>query len=62
VLAGILLLLFLANASAKSYSLERAAVYYKILPDGLVDTREEITFDFSGSFSFAYRDIPKGEW
>lgn len=50
------------TASAKSYSLDKAELYYKVMPDGLVEAREEITFDFSGSFSYAYRDIPNGEW
>ncbi len=56
------LLLLCAVASAKSYSLEKAEVYYKIMPDGLVEATEKITFDFSGDFSFAYRDFPKGNW
>ena len=58
----VLLLFLCLNASAKSYTLDKAEVYYKILPDGMVEAREEITFDFSGDFSFAYRDIPKGQW
>jgi len=47
------LILLCGTASAKSYTLDKAEVYYKILPDGLVEAREEITFDFSGDFSFA---------
>lgn len=56
------LLLFSANAYAKSYSLEKAEVYMEIKPDALVKVEENITFNFSGDFSFAFRDIPKGEW
>ena len=62
----VLILFFLAGfctgASAKDYSLEKAEVYYTIHEDGLVEAVEEITFRFSGDFTFAYRDIPKGEW
>ena len=57
-----LLLVFCLNAGAKSYTLDKAEVYYKIMPNGMVEASEKITFDFDGSFSFAYRDIPKGQW
>ena len=58
----IFVLLFAGAACAKSFSLPKAEVYMKILPDGLVEAEENITFSFNGSFTFAYRDIPKGEW
>ncbi|MCX6798991.1 MAG: DUF2207 domain-containing protein, partial [Candidatus Diapherotrites archaeon] len=65
-LALLLLLLLLAgaatNAAAKSYSLQKSDVRYTISTDGLVEAEEKITFNFSGDFSFAYRDIPKGAW
>lgn len=49
-------------ARAKNFELDRAGVFYRIAPDGLVEAEENIAFNFVGSFSFAYRDIPKGEW
>ncbi|MGZ8707378.1 MAG: DUF2207 domain-containing protein, partial [Gaiellaceae bacterium] len=51
-------LLWPAAAAAKSYSLPTATVVVRIQPDGSLSVREEITFDFSGPFSGAYRDIP----
>jgi uncharacterized membrane protein YgcG len=45
-------------ASAKSYSLSRAAITYRVRPDGSVQTAERLTFAFDGSFSGAYRLIP----
>ena len=46
------------HAAAKSYSLPAADIAVQIQPDGSLRVREQITFDFSGSFSGAYRDIP----
>ncbi|HYZ75966.1 MAG TPA: DUF2207 domain-containing protein, partial [Gaiellaceae bacterium] len=51
-------LLWPASAAAKSYSLPAAHVGVRIQPDGSLLVRERITFDFSGFFSGAYRDIP----
>jgi len=51
-------LVFTATAQAKSYSIEKAELYYKIGQDGLVIAEEHLEFNFIGSFSFAYRTIP----
>ncbi len=61
-LALFLLALLLVRANAKEYSLEKAEVFYEIKPDGLVQATESITFNFSGSFSYAFRTFPKGSW
>ncbi|MDD5163886.1 MAG: DUF2207 domain-containing protein, partial [Candidatus ainarchaeum sp.] len=61
-LVFIALILLCAFASAKSYSLEKAEINMQITPGGLVHAEEKITFDFSGSYSFAYRDFEYGEW
>ncbi|MEM0360658.1 MAG: DUF2207 domain-containing protein, partial [Candidatus Diapherotrites archaeon] len=58
----VLLFILLSQAWAKSYSLEKAELYYKIEPDGLVKAEEKITFNFSGDFSFAYKDFAQGNW
>ncbi len=34
----------------------------KINPDGLINVEEKISFSFSGSYTFAFRDIPDGYW
>ncbi|TML13981.1 MAG: DUF2207 domain-containing protein, partial [Actinobacteria bacterium] len=47
-----------ATGYAKSYSLPGADVAVQIHSDGSLLVREQITFDFSGDFSGAYRDIP----
>ena len=57
-----LLLLISAFAFAKSYSLEKAELYYKIQQDASVTVEERITFNFSGSFSYAYRTFPSGSY
>jgi len=62
----ILLLLFFfllfLNAYAKDYSLEKAEVFMHVLPDATIKVEEKITFNFSGNFSFAFREIPLGYW
>ncbi len=45
-------------AFAKSFHISGADVTVEVEPDGSVLITEAITFDFSGSFSGAYRDIP----
>ncbi|MDH3463508.1 MAG: DUF2207 domain-containing protein, partial [Acidimicrobiia bacterium] len=47
-------------AQAKSYWLDHADVDVTINPDGSLLVVETLTFDFSGQFSGAYRDIPLG--
>lgn len=45
-------------ALAKSYHMEAADVTIAVEPDGSLLITERLTFDFNGSFSGAYRDIP----
>ncbi|HEX6302274.1 MAG TPA: DUF2207 domain-containing protein [Acidimicrobiia bacterium] len=45
-------------ALAKSYHMEAADVTIEVEPDGSLLITERLTFDFEGSFSGAYRDIP----
>ena len=52
-----LLLLPALPASAKSYSMAGADVTIVVNGDGSLEVTELLTFDFSGSFSGAYRDI-----
>ena len=54
--------IFSLSVSAKDYSLTKAFVAMDINPDGSIYVTENITFDFQGSFSFAFRDISYGEW
>ncbi|NIO28032.1 MAG: DUF2207 domain-containing protein [Candidatus Latescibacteria bacterium] len=48
----------LSHAVAKSYSVPDIRVKAEARPDGEMLVEEQITYHFSGSFSFAYRDIP----
>ena len=57
MIAGLIALPVLP-ASAKSFHLSAADVRVEIELDGALLVTEDITFDFSGSFSGAYRDIP----
>lgn len=58
-----LALLFLSSfVSAKYYTLEKADVAIFIDDNSNVWVDEMITFNFYGSFTYAYRDIPKGSW
>ena len=56
--AAALVLLPAGPAAAKSFSLADADVHLRVARDGGVLVREAITFDFDGSFTGAYRDIP----
>ena len=47
-----------AGDDTKSYRLTGARVNGELQPDGAVQVREAIRFQYSGSFSGAYRDIP----
>ncbi|MCL1600269.1 MAG: DUF2207 domain-containing protein, partial [Actinomycetia bacterium] len=58
-LLGILLVGVLASpADAKSYSIFSADTEIVVNDDASLSVTEKITYDFSGSFSGAYRDIP----
>ena len=57
VLVG-LLVLAVPPAFAKDYHISDARVEVAIGPDGTLVVTEHISFDFNGSFSGAYRDIP----
>ncbi|NYZ75505.1 DUF2207 domain-containing protein, partial [Candidatus Micrarchaeota archaeon] len=61
----LLALVFLAASAfceAKSFYFSEANLYYDVADDASVSVREELTFDFSGSYAFAYRDLPDGPW
>ncbi|MEX2132542.1 MAG: DUF2207 domain-containing protein, partial [Acidimicrobiia bacterium] len=45
-------------ADAKSFWLSNGDVEITVNDDGSLDVVESLTFDFDGSFSGAYRDIP----
>jgi uncharacterized membrane protein len=47
-------------AVAKSFTLPEADVRIDVQQDGALVVTEQITFDFDGDFSGAYRDIPLG--
>jgi len=49
-----------ATAFAKEFTLPEARITVALQSDGSVIVTEEITFDFAGSFSGAFRDIPLG--
>jgi uncharacterized membrane protein len=53
------LLLFSCASFAKSYYLSGVDVDVSINEDGSFFVNEQLQFDFSGDFSFAYRDIPR---
>ncbi len=58
-LLGILLVGVLASpADAKSYTIDSADTDIVVNDDASLSVTERITYDFSGSFSGAYRDIP----
>jgi len=58
VLSLVAVVLLAAPASAKSFSTPRAEVDVEVQPDGSLLVQEHITFDYNGSFTGAYRDIP----
>ena len=57
-LSLVAVLLLAAPASAKSFSTSGAEVDVQVQSDGSLLVQEHITFDYSGVFSGAYRDIP----
>lgn len=48
--------------SAKSYSLEKANIVVTINDDASITVSESITFNFNGSYSYAFRSIPEEYW
>lgn len=48
--------------NAKSYTLENANINMQILSDSSILVSEEITFNFNGNYTYAFRTIPKGYW
>ncbi|MBK9179054.1 MAG: DUF2207 domain-containing protein [Acidimicrobiales bacterium] len=52
------LLLLAGPAWAKSFSIDRVEITATWNPDGSLDVRERITYDFDGSFSVGTRPIP----
>lgn len=53
-----LVVLVATPAAAKSYHMESADVTIEVMDDGSLLITERLTFDFDGSFSGAYRDVP----
>jgi uncharacterized membrane protein len=53
-----LVMLPVLPAVAKSYHISAADITVTVMDDGSLLVTERLTFDFSGSFSGAYRDIP----
>jgi uncharacterized membrane protein len=47
-------------ASAKSYEITHVDIEARLHPDGSMDMTEERTYQFQGSYRFAYRDLPTG--
>ncbi len=45
-------------AQAKSYRVETLSIQALVQPDGALSVKESLLYRFSGSFSFAFRDIP----
>ncbi|MGH2829754.1 MAG: DUF2207 domain-containing protein, partial [Actinomycetota bacterium] len=61
--AGVVLfavVLFAGPAGAKSYSFPRVVVDIVVRPDGSFTVHEERTFDFDGSFTRGFLEIPRG--
>src|SRR5688500_16289015 len=56
--AACVLLVLPGVAQAKEYTLPEAHITARVLPDGSVRVTEQLTYDFSGPFSGAYREIP----
>ena len=52
---------FAPSAQAKFFELRQADVVARVEPNGALRVRERILFDFVGSFTGAYRDIPLRE-
>jgi uncharacterized membrane protein len=58
VLAILLCAIPCTHAQAKSYRINKVDVAARIFADGSMVVTESRTYDFRGSFSFAYRDLP----
>ena len=56
-----LIIFFLLSLTyAKEYVIRDANLTYNILPTGEIEVKNQLTYDFSGSFSRAWMTIPKG--
>jgi len=56
-----LIIFFLLSLTyAKEYGIREANLTYDILPTGEIEVKNQLTYDFSGSFSRAWMTIPKG--
>ena len=53
------LLLAARPALAQRYAVENADIDATVREDGSLDVREILSYDFRGSFTFAFRDIPR---
>jgi uncharacterized membrane protein YgcG len=51
-------LMAVGAAQAKSYTINKVDITARLVPDGAMEVQESRTYDFTGSFSFAYRDMP----
>jgi hypothetical protein len=59
ILAAVtVLLLSVAGASAKSYRITGVHIDAQLRQNGDMEVIESRTYNFNGSFSFAYREIP----
>ena len=58
ILAIFVLLLLTSSACSKSYHLDAIDVVVAINSDGSFNVTESLTYDFSGSFTTAWRNIP----
>ena len=50
--------LLTSTATAKSFRITGLDIDAQLHPDGSMDVSESRTYQFRGSFSFAYRDLP----
>jgi uncharacterized membrane protein len=46
------------GVQAKSYNINKVDIVARLAPDGSMEVTESRSYDFRGSFSFAYRDLP----
>ena len=62
ILAAVMALCYLlpTGVEAKSYRITRVDIDARLMSDGSMDVSEARTYDFTGSFSYAYRDMPRG--
>ena len=56
-LLPLILLSTSAIVSAKSYTIDKAFINITVNPDASLTFEEYFTYDFSGQFTYAYRDI-----